>query len=580
MRRSLLNRIFKKSIVRLIFLVIIVVLPINVLTLILSDTTIREVESQVTAEAKNDLHISTSLIDAVLDRMQTRLNYLSTNDINFIRLNMKPSVTVEDRSNDLQAAVSLRNTVDDILVDYTWIENAYAYYPNKGIFLLSGNTAQNYQDLHAFIENAVETQQAEKLYRWTVCAQGDRELLLLLYKNRNAYYGAWVNLESLMQELGLNSNEGNNLLFFTNDAGTIGTGAPDLLDTVFQNKNTIIYNRQNYLPVIEKSEKSDLVLVEFLSKSAMAVSLPSRIRTLQIISLLALLVVPIILLFLRRWIIHPVGRLTKAMAEIEKGNMDYRIDEQVQGSEFDQINRNFNQMMNQVKNLKIDVYENQLEKQKIKMRYLSQQIQPHFILNTMNILYSYEPDEYPQIHKMILLLAKYFRYIVKVNAQFVRIDQEMEHIRNYLEIQKARYPDTFFARVAYDESIGGCLIPPLLIQNFAENAIKHSLIIGNKITIDIRAEVQGEDEILIRVADTGEGIEPEILEKIEVFRQTRQYQDGLGVGIQNSIERLDILYEGKTSLRFIRNEDSPGTTIEIVVPRHDETDDQPWLKGE
>ncbi len=55
------------------------------------------------------------------------------------------------------------------------------------------------------------------------------------------------------------------------------------------------------------------------------------------------------------------------------------------------------------------------------MRFLSQQIQPHFILNAMNILYSYEKEEYPLIQKMILCLSKYFRYVVNANTDFVKL---------------------------------------------------------------------------------------------------------------------------------------------------------------
>ena len=565
-------RIFlNKSIVRLIVLIFAVILPINVLTLVMSDLTIREVENQITVNARNDLNLSISLVDAIMARMKTRFNYLSTNDINFIRLNLKPSVTAKDRSDDLQAAISLRLTIDEILVDYAWVSNAYAYFPDKEIFLLSGDDSFRYREAYVYFQSLAVDEPGDRIYRWTVTNLGDQEILLLIYKYRNAYFGAWINLESLIQDLDLDVSRDGNLFFFADDSGSIGTGDPALLETGFlQSSNALKYDGQSYIPVIGQSDQSDLILVEFLSRGRMAASLPGWLRTLQIISLLALLIIPVMLLFLRRWIIHPIRSLTRAMAEIEKGNLDYRIAEQAHGSEFDQINRNFNQMMDQVQDLKIDVYENKLEKQNIKMRYLAQQIQPHFILNAMNILYSYEPEEYPLIRKMIQCLAKYFRYIVKVDANFVRIDQELEHIRNYFEIQMARYPDTFFASVEYDPDVGRCFVPPLIVQNFAENAIKHSLVLGNKIGITVKAERLGEDKIRIQISDTGEGIPQEILDKIELFRTTRQYQEGLGVGIQNSIERLDILYGGETGLKFMRLENPGGTLVEIIVPRHED----------
>jgi two-component system, sensor histidine kinase YesM len=134
MKTSKLRIFLNKSIVRLIALIFALLLPINILTLAMSDLTIREVEKQVTINARNDLNLSVGLVDAVLARMKTRLNYLSTNDIDFIRLNLRPSITAKDRSDDLQAAISLRLTIDNLMVDYAWISNAYAYFPDKEFF--------------------------------------------------------------------------------------------------------------------------------------------------------------------------------------------------------------------------------------------------------------------------------------------------------------------------------------------------------------------------------------------------------------------------------------------------------------
>lgn len=84
----------------------------------------------------------------------------------------------------------------------------------------------------------------------------------------------------------------------------------------------------------------------------------------------------------------------------------------------------------------------------------------------------------------------------------------------------------------------------IIVQNFAENAIKHSLKIENSIDIIVIAQKTEDNCIRIRLSDTGEGISDELLQKVELFRKTRQQQEGLGVGIQNAIERLDILYNG------------------------------------
>lgn len=314
-------------------------------------------------------------------------------------------------------------------------------------------------------------------------------------------------------------------------------------------------------------------MVEINKRESTFGSLPVPIQVLEVISLiLVFLSMPILLFFERRWLIHPLKRLTGAIEIIEKGDLDYRIEENCKSMEFTQINKSFNRMMDQVSDLKIHVYEIQLEKQQIKMKFLSQQIQPHFILNTLNILYSYEQEEYPLIQKMILLLSRYFRYIVNANSDFVTLKEEMDHIRNYFDIQQVRYPETFFAMVEYDEEIEDCLVPPLLIQNFAENSIKHSIRIGNHIDIFVIAQKYDEEHLRIRMLDTGEGINETTLEKIKLFQETGEHQPGLGIGIQNAIERLKVLYGLDTSFKIGRDEPH-GTRISIILPIHHAEDE-------
>ena len=165
----------------------------------------------------------------------------------------------------------------------------------------------------------------------------------------------------------------------------------------------------------------------------------------------------------------------------------YRIPEKRVGSEFQRINRHFNHMMDEVRDLKISVYEEKLKAQAIRSSFLAHQIRPHFILNTLNILYSYEPEEFPLIQKMILYLSKYFRYVVNAGSDFVTLGHELEHIRNYFEIQQARFKRTFRAEVSWESEVSGCFVPPLLIQTFAENAIKHAFTPGEIIEILVTA---------------------------------------------------------------------------------------------
>ena len=420
-------------------------------------------------------------------------------------------------------------------------------------------------ELTEYIQSQIDSKEVPLIGTWKIIQFSDTTLLILMSNYKNAYYGAWIDLNELANTLNLKDSNDGNIKVLTDDSGNVLYTNKNGLEKIDLNNISRRYDGVNYVLVKAQSNYVNLELVQIMPKSQITKTLPLMIQILQVASIVALGILPIIMFSMQKWIVHPINSLSRAMEKIEAGDMEVRVKEEKSGSEFEQINRNFNHMMDEVSKLKIDVYEEKLEKQQIKMRFLSQQIQPHFILNAMNILYSYEKEEYPLIHKMILCLSKYFRYVVNANTDFVELSQEMNHIKNYFEIQQARYPDNFFAMVEYDEEVGDCLVPPLLVQNFAENAIKHSLKIENSIDIIVIAQKTEDNCIRIRLSDTGEGISDELLQKVELFRKTRQQQEGLGVGIQNAIERLDILYNGSSQFK-ITKEKPHGTRVEIVVP--------------
>ena len=552
-----IKRIISTSAFRLIFIVIIVIIPINILTLVLSSTTIEEVERQMSTEMQSVLDLYMTQIDVAIENITNKIHSVAIDDEDFARLNVKDINSKKEYYNQMQSAVNLKNTLSDILFENTWVTGLFVSFPEKDIQLVKSKYSSYNKD---------------SLKKWKVAKIHDNYAVLFVAKYKNAYYGAWFDLKRLAYAFDLNEESGDSILAFADDMENICYSNHKDMDLI-EVENIYQNTKQEYVVIQSNSKHSNLSLLQILSKSEMVSSLPNLILILKGASLIALFILPIIILSLKKWMIDPLNKLSHAMERIEKGDMEFRIKEKNTGSEFDQINRNFNHMMDEVSNLKIDVYEEKLEKQKIRMRFLSQQIKPHFILNAINILYSYEQEEYPLIQKMILCISKYFRYVVNANSPFVELKQEMEHIRNYFEIQEARYPETFFARVEYDKDLGNCLVPPLLIQNFAENAIKYSLRIGVLSEISVLAQRHEEDFIKIMIIDTGEGISFEVLEKIRIFRETRVYQKGLGVGIQNAIERLDAFYGAETKLEISR-EEPHGTRIEIILPIHQETEDK------
>ena len=552
--------------VRIILLSIALLMPFNIVTSILMRIVTTNSQEQMNKEIQISLEMNArNLVDS-LKKVSLREIYMCVNSERTEFQELSGSL---DKYTNIEKADKVRKvqeSVKDIRSEHTIADLIWYYFPQND-YIVTGGSPGVSRDM--YLEMIREKQDdGRKGMQWT---QMDIDGVMVLFGNitwNKINCGVLINLNRAIAKIGLTDIEQNRVAFFTDmdETKLTDSGKKFLAEKGISYES--LEKSKDYNIYVVPMEDYGIKLVEIVKKEDVFSELPISLKLLEGISLILVIIsIPILLYFEKRWMINPLSKLTKAIGRIEKGDIDYRIKVEDESTEFAKIDKSFNSMMDQVSELKIHLYETQLEKQQIKMKFLSQQIQPHFILNTLNILYSYEQEEYPLIQKMILLLSKYFRYIVNANSEFVMLKEEMDHIRNYFDIQQVRYPDTFFSMVEYDEEIADCLVPPLLIQNFAENSIKHSIKIGNHIDIFVIAQKIDEHSIRIRMLDTGEGVNEDVIQKIERFRETGEYQKGLGVGIQNAIERLKVLYGVETSFEISRDEPH-GTRITIVLPIH------------
>ena len=555
-----IKRFFSSWINRVVFLIFAVLIPLNLLTLVLGQRVIADAEAQTTMEIRHTLELYLKLADDALERADTYLALLSIDDPDYLRLRDKPINNEEERYRQLQSVVDLKVRLQKRKEDEFLTSGLYAYFPEKDQFAQSDyyRSAQ----VRSQILGAIELDPDNPWRRTQLISLDGRAALVSMSRHRGVWYGAWIELPGFAWQIPL---EEERILAFTDRDGSVLFATASVPEQLEPDTERVKLGKQSYLISTARAFSGELCLMELVPDRQISGSLPFAIRMLQILSVAALVALPILLLAIQHWMVGPVSRLHKAIGIVEGGDLDYRIPEKEQGTEFNRINRSFNHMMDQVEELKISVYEEQLNSQKIRMGFLAQQIKPHFILNTLNILYSYEQEEYPLIQRMILYLSRYFRYVVNAYQDFVPLGHEMEHLRNYFEIQKVRFVKTFEAVVEYDEDLSDCLIPPLLLQSFAENAIKYALVPESLVEIRVSAEKTEAGRLLLRVTDTGAGISDEVLEKIEEFRKDRTFRPGLGIGIQNAVDRVELLYGGSGSVA-LRRQETGGTAVEIALP--------------
>jgi sensor histidine kinase YesM len=565
--------------VRMIAAVMLIQITTCVMALAFSILVLRQGTREIRENEQSTLEVYGNLSDVNLKRAQAQINSFAFDSLEVAALNSHPDGTEKDYYRAISHVAKLSHDMENLVTSNPWVGAFYCYFPERNLFVCKengGSYADNKNAIDAFMEKAAEDETSRDSTKWSCVLIGKKHYLIYFHGFRNYCCGCWMELDTLANNLSLKDDSQGFYILCDGNGNVLWPDAEEE-NAVDLSEHCWRRGAQTYYILSKRSEQSDLVIVRGMSNAAMLGNIPAAIWILLACTVLSFVMIPLLYRALRRWVIKPVAKLNDAMDRVSAGEVDYRIPEQTTGSEFEKMNQHFNRTLDEVQNLKNSYYEEQIKEQKIRMQFLSQQIQPHFILNTLNILYSYEKDEYPLIKKMILNLSKYFRYIVNANANEVPLKAEMEHIRTYFKIQQTRFPDTFFAFVEYDKEIGNCMVPPLLIQNFAENSIKHSISIGNHIDIFVIAQKLEEDKILVRMLDTGKGIDQALLRKIHAFQETGTRQEGLGVGIQNAIERLQVLYGAKTSFE-IRQDPPHGTRIEIILPlkrgENDEEEDE------
>ncbi|MBN2897952.1 MAG: histidine kinase [Clostridia bacterium] len=203
--------------------------------------------------------------------------------------------------------------------------------------------------------------------------------------------------------------------------------------------------------------------------------------------------------------------------------------------------------------------ENEMQTMKAEMRALQAQINPHFLFNAINTIVSLVRTSPESARSLLLHLSDFFRMNMQNSKDMITVKEEIQRIRAYLKIEKARFGEKL--NVAYE--LEGDLedeIPPLIIQPLVENAVKHGVnksIDGGKVLIRVK---EHEEAIVISVIDNGVGMSDVALKKIQ------HYDEECGIGFSNVYKRLKTLYGNRAQLT-VQSKIGQGTQVDIKIPR-------------
>lgn len=554
---------------KLTALVMAIILPILALLLYNTFYAIDVVRDQVAQSNKNLISLYMGQID---DRLDDVDNYL----ISLAATNLDLQNISDNRSpkEELLSQIRLsRKLSDDVLV-YKTIDSLFIYM-GKDDLLEGINLSASYNQREAvrdYLKNYLNsTDQLPK--DWSVQKLGDEYYLLRILATEHAYVGAWVDINQLLMPLKLINLGEKGVSLMVTDKG-IPTIHAELV-----NENRVNLNRglesyymsgdkNRFLVVGERSMKGNFSLLALIPDEQILENLPYLQQIVTFISLGSILLLPVFLIMLRKMVLRPLNRIISAMKLIGEGNLNIRIQPYRTSDEYQVVNNSFNNMMTQIEELRISVYEEQINKQKAELQHLQLQINPHFFMNSLNIIYTLaRSGKTKVIEEITLCLVQYFRYMFRSNLSVVPLQDELKHVRNYLRIQELRSPTGLIPSIEVHDNVADVFVPPLLIQSFVENTIKHAVTLDTPVYlfIDIRMDHSGgASRVHIEIRDTGGGFSQEMLQRLRGNEPIRDDQ-GEHIGIRNIQQRLYLLYEGQADIIFYNGNPS-GAIIEIHLP--------------
>lgn len=281
----------------------------------------------------------------------------------------------------------------------------------------------------------------------------------------------------------------------------------------------------------------------------------------------------VLIYFISSFLSRRLLLLYKVLGKVSMGDLN-AVSEVDGNDEIGVLSKQFNNMLASIRNLMFEVSEShrqksllELRQRDIKLKMMASQINPHFLFNALeSIRMKAHVKGEKEISNVVRLLGKLMRRSIEIGPRKIKLKEEFDIVRCYLEIQKFRYGDERLSyKLHLDDAAQEVEIPPLIVQPLVENAVLHGLEDvegGGLVSIDARVE---SNRVVISVEDTGRGIPEDKIREIEnALQDAEEDAEGHRIGLRNVHQRLVLTYGDEAGLKL----ESPpglGTRVTFVI---------------
>lgn len=386
---------------------------------------------------------------------------------------------------------------------------------------------------------------------WIVVTVGKEQYLLRSYDTQDYSAAAWIKADTFLDQVLRLEHDTNRILALEDKEGVRIAGEA--------------YEGTKSMEVWRKEiGKYHLILVCTVEGNMIYEQIPLLPVAILSIVLLMIGLLAWLYWYVRREIFQPIRALMYTIEYIQNGDYRHRVETRCENREFSVLNAAFNTMLDTIVELRISEYERQLCQKEAEIKYFQMQIKPHFFLNAIATIHSMSFDNRgEEIRAYIAALSDNIRYMFKAGLHTVPIAEELDHLEKYLEMQEILYPGCVFCYIDRPQELMEWQIPQMILHTFLENKYKHTVKVGNILSIYIAVKEiqrQGQKALEVTIEDDGEMFPENVIQKKWEIND----QNGHGVGLYNVARTMEIMYGMPDLLKF--DNISGGTKITICFP--------------
>lgn len=314
---------------------------------------------------------------------------------------------------------------------------------------------------------------------------------------------------------------------------------------------------ERFFLVFETSEYLNTSLLCYFPESVILGKLQAYNTRYLMSTLFTIVIVVIFSMWIYSLVAKPMDKLVVSFKALEKGDLTTYITHN-RTDDLGFVYDRFNRMVDRLKKLISDVYEEKIHTQRAELKQLQYQINPHFLYNSLFIIHLMAMQkDFENITVFSNHLREYYQYLTCGNNSQITLEEEYRHARNYIEIQSLRFQGTI--RVMMEDIPTGyhkLIVPRLIIQPILENAYEHGLkkvSSGGVLQVTMKKD---EKYLNIIVEDSGWGIPDENIAMLEEYLNMEDEKESISKskGLFNVHRRLSIHFGGESGLKVMRSE--------------------------